>query len=116
MDIIIPIYLAIFAIMFFLIALFEERDNNTDDEDEDDKSSNLIILLMGLAITLFIVAGVCMMDITQIYYSPETNTIEEISLTTYRPLSYIFIGMGILGLILIAQKIMDYLGSQWKEG
>jgi hypothetical protein len=102
--------------MFFLIALFEERDTNTTDEDEKDKSTNLIILLMGLAITLFIIAGVCMMNVTQIYFSPDTNTIEEISLTSYRPLAYIFIGIGILGLILIAQKIMDYLGSQWEEG
>ncbi len=116
MELIISIFFGIFAIMFLLLALFEERDTNNVSKEEEEKSTNLILIFMSLSLTLFFIAGVCMLYATETYYSVDNDTIMEIDLPSYRPLSYIFFGLAILDLILISKKVFDYLELQREEG
>jgi heme/copper-type cytochrome/quinol oxidase subunit 2 len=116
MDLGIPIVFFVFAFICWIVALFEERDTNNVSGDEEEKSYNLIILLLGIGTVLFFIAGVCMMNVTETYYSTVTDTLEEINQSSYRPLGYIGIGLGILSILLTSKKVFDYLGSQWEQG
>ena len=101
----------IFAIFFFLVGLFEERDEKPTDE-EQEKSDNMVVIFLVLATVFFFIAGVCMMFVTETYYSAETNTlVETLPMSSYRSLGWIGIGFGFFVLMLTVEKAFQMLDS-----
>lgn len=116
MDISIPIVFLILAIIFFILALFEEREE-ADNEDDEEKKDHLVVLMMGLAVGFFFIGGVCMMYVTNTYYSPITDDITESPpITSYQPLGWIGIGTGFVALIMLISKCFDILDYGVQEG
>lgn len=116
MDIVIAIFLYIFAVFFFIVGVYEERDEKPTDE-EQEKSDNMVVIFLVLATVFFFAAGVCMMYVTETYYSPVTDTIAEtLPIASYRPLGWIGIGFGFFALILTVEKAFQMLDSISTEG
>lgn len=114
MSITIPLFFLILAVFFFLFALYEDKEEKNTDEQQE-KSDQIVLIITVLATLFFFVGGVCMMGITNTYYSPATDTVVETApLATYRPLGWIGIAFGFfaggLAAIKMFQIVDDYTG------
>ena len=116
MDIVIPVFCYIIAVFFFLIGIYEERDEKQTDEEEE-KSDNMVVIFLVLATVVFFAAGVCMMSVTETFYSPVTNTMEEtLPIASYRPLGWIGIGFGFFALWLTIEKAFQMIDKISTDG
>ena len=107
MSIAIPLLFYILAIMLFLIVLFEDKDEKPTDE-EQEKSDDMIIFLLIFATLFFFVGGACWMGVTNMYYSPATDTVlETLPNVAYRPIGWIGIVFGIFFAALATIKMFD---------
>lgn len=112
----IPIFFFILGIFFFLLALYEEKQYDADNDVDDDEKDNFTTILFVFATLFLFLAGVCTMYITEMYYSPSTDSIvETIPTSTNRYLGFVPIGLGMFSFILLVVKIMDILGKKWTE-
>lgn len=114
MDIVIPIFLILLGFFFFLFALYEERDEAETDE-EQEKSDHLVIIFMVLCVIFLFLGGICMMYVSQTYYSPVTDTLEEILIPEYRPLGWIGIFVSFIAGLILTNKVFDLLGEGLSE-
>ena len=109
MDLVIPIFLYIFAIFFFIYAVIEERDEKHN-EDEQIKADNIVVITLVLSASFLFIGGVCMMFITETYYSGISDgLIETAPMSTYRPLGWIGIGWGVFVVYLVINKVFDMM-------
>ncbi len=115
MDIEIPIIFLILAFLCFIIALIEERDKEDDDEEEEIKSSHLTIVMLIASLIFFAVGGVCMRMVTVLYYTSVTNTVEEVYLSSYTPLSWIGYGFSFLVGFFLLLKVYEQIDFRIEE-
>jgi len=115
MDLAIPIVLLVFGFIFFILALYEEREEKPN-EDEEEKSDNLVVIFLISAIILWGIGAACFLYVTQSYYSPVTDTIEEIRLPIYEPFMYLGIGFAVIAAVMLVQKIFNILEERTTGG
>jgi len=110
------IFFSVIAFAMFFLGLYEER-NQPDNmsEEEQEKSDTLVVIFMVGATIFFFIAAATMMYITETYYSPVSDTCEEILMTSYHPLGWLLGGWSAISAILLTWKIFQILGSAWKE-
>ena len=114
MDIAIPIIFLIMGFLCFIIALFEEIKDKQN-EEEEDKSSHLVIVLLIASIIFFSVGGVCMRLITALYYSAATDTVHEVYLSSYIPLSWIGYGFTFFAGFFLILKVFEQIDFKTAE-
>lgn len=101
-------------IFCFVFAIFSnnEEENNADQVKTDE----IVIIFLVLATAFSFIAGVCMMGVTDVYYSAATDTvIETVPNSSYQPLGWIGIGFGVFLFYLTGNKIFDVIGYQYEE-
>lgn len=113
MDIAFPIMLFLLAFIFFLLGLFEERETKQTD-DEQEKSDHLIVIFFTVGFILFFLAGICMMGITEMYYSVTTDTLVEYPITFYRPFVWLGVGLAFVDAFFLITKVFEVLGRSGK--
>lgn len=109
MDVVITVLFHIFAFFSLFFALYEERDQDEDESTTTSGTDELIVILLVLATAFFVLGGITMMFISETYYSPITDTLEEVLMPSYRPLGWIGILFGISSAILLTVKVFDIL-------
>jgi len=114
MDIAIPIIFLIIGFICFIIALLEEI-NDKKNEEEEDKSSHLVIVLLIASIIFFSVGGICMRMITSLYYSAATDTVHEVYLPSYVPLSWIGYGFTFFAGFFLILKVFERIDFRTAE-
>lgn len=114
MDIAIPIIFLIFAFLFLILALHEDREVKSD-EDEEERSGNLVIILLIATLIFFIIGGFCMRLVTALYYSAATDTVHEVYLASYIPLSWIGYGFAFLAGFLLLLKAWEQIDFRSAE-
>ena len=114
MDLAIPIIFLILGFLCFIIALREEIDEKQT-EEEEESSSHLVIVLLIASIIFFSVGGVCMRLITALYYSAATDTVHEIYLASYIPLSWIGYGFTFFAGFFLILKVFNEIDFKTAE-
>ena len=116
MSIAIPLLFFILGVVLFLLILFEDREEYGSAE-EQERSDFMMIVLLVLCTLFWFVGGICWMGITNMYYSPQFDTIVESSpLVVYRPLSWVGIGFGMFTGMLTVMKIFDIVENSSQTG
>ena len=114
MDIAIPILFFIMAFICFIYALYEERDSKNSDEEEE-RSDNLCVILLTFSMIFWFIAGVCMMSVTETYYSVTTDTLEIMWMEYQRPVGWIGGIMGMFVLYLLVKKVFGTIDLSTEE-
>jgi Ca2+/Na+ antiporter len=110
MDIAFPVMLFLLAFIFFLLGLMEERETKQN-EDEEEKSDHLVVLFLAVAFILFFLAGICMLGITETYYSVVTDTLVEHTMLMYRPFVWLGVGLAFVDAFFLIPKVFEVLGK-----
>lgn len=110
MDLALGIIFLIIAFLFFIIALFEERDP-VETDDEAERSDNLVVIFLVVSCLFFIFGGICLMFVSETYYSVVTDTVEEVLMGEYRPFGYAAIIFSFVPGLMATTKVFDVLGS-----
>jgi len=114
MDIVMPVIFLIFGFLFLILALYEDRDEK-DDEGEEERSGNIVIILLIAGLIFFIVGGFCMRLVTNLYYSPISDTIVEVYDPAYQALSWIGYGFSFLDGFLLILKAFERIDFRSAE-
>ena len=116
MDIVIPILFFILAFFFLLIAIFEDREEQPTDEEQESQD-NIVAFLLILTTIFFFAAGACMMSVTESYYSPVTDMIEETApIASYMPLGWLGIFLGFFAAFLTIAMGFNIIDHRFTEG
>jgi len=113
MDIAFVIMLLLLGFMFFILGLFEERDMK-DSEEEETRSDHLVVLCLTVGFLLFFLGGICMLGISDTYYSIETGTAIEVQQTVYRPFVWLGVGLAFIDGLFLIEKVFEILGKSGK--
>ena len=114
MDVVIPIVFLIFGFLFLILALHEDREEKGD-EDEEERSGNMVIILLIAGLIFFAVGGFCMRLVTNLYYSPISDTIVEVYAPAYQALSWIGYGFAFLAGFLLLLKAWERIDFRIAE-
>lgn len=114
MDLVIPIIFLMFGFLFLILALYEDKEEEGN-EDEEERSGNLVVILLIAGLIFFIVGGFCMRLVTNLYYSPISDTIVEVYDPAYQALSWIGYGFAFLDGFLLILKAFERIDFRSTE-
>jgi hypothetical protein len=101
------------AVLFFIIAWYEEIEIKAS-EEEDERKEYMGVMFFVLSMIFFFFTAFAFLSVTNFYYHATTDTYTEVIVMGYQPFGYAMIVLGMLSLLISMGKGMQLL-INWKE-